>query len=207
MMIEIICEVGISHGGSLSIALEMVDIAKERGADIVKFQTFTAENTLKKNDPDYNTIKELELSRGSFKLISKHCRDIGIEFMSTPDHLDDLKFLVEEIGVKRIKIGSADLTNQPLLDAAYRTGKPVILSTGMATLDEIKQALPHDGGFVSVTLLHCVSLYPTQFEETNLSAIKELAGVGYPVGFSDHTVGAMAASLAVALGATVIEKH
>lgn len=207
MSVEIICEVGVTHDGSLPIALQMVDTAKKCGANVVKFQTFTAENTLKKDDPDFKTIKELELSKGSFKLIAKHCRDVGIEFMSTPDHLDDLKFLVEELGVKRIKIGSADLTNKPLVEAAFRTGKPVLISTGMSNLKEVKQALPHDGGFVSVTLLHCVSLYPTPFEDANLSAIKELSKLGYPVGFSDHTIGSMAASLAVALGATVIEKH
>lgn len=206
-MVEIIAEVGVTHGGILKNALNMVDEVYKTGATIIKFQTFTAENTLRKNDPDFKTIKSLELSRGSFKLLAKHCEDVGIEFMSTPDHIDDLKFLVEEIGVKRIKIGSADLTNKPLVDAAYRTGKPVILSTGMSTLSEVDKALPHDGGFVSITLLHCVSLYPTQLEDTNLCAIKTLLGLRYPVGFSDHTVGSLAASLAVALGATVIEKH
>lgn len=206
-MVEIIAEIGISHEGKLPTALKLVDEAKRVGAGVCKFQTFTAETTLRSTDPDFKTIKDLELSRSSFRLIAKHCEDVGIEFMSTPDHLDDLKFLVEEMGVKRIKIGSADLTNKPLVDAAYRTGKPVIMSTGMATLDEVYKALPHDGGFVPITLLHCVSLYPTQLEETNLLAIRQLIKLGYPVGFSDHTIGSIAAVMAVTLGATVIEKH
>src|SRR5713226_349994 len=99
MTIEIVAEIGISHGGSLPVALHMVDAYQKCGATVVKFQTFQTEKTLRKNDPDYKVLKELELSRGSFKLIAKHCNDSQIEFMSTPDHLDDLKFLVEELGV------------------------------------------------------------------------------------------------------------
>ena len=208
MPVEIIAEVGVTHGGLLPIALSMVDTAKKCGADAVKFQTFTAENTLRKTDPDFNTIKGLELSKGSFSLIAKHCEDVGIEFMSTPDHIDDLKFLVEELGVRRIKIGSADLLNEGLVTAAFKTGLPVIMSTGMSDINEVKQAvLCNDGVAGPITLLHCVSLYPTEFEDANLLSIKQLMRMGFAAGFSDHTIGSMASSLAVALGASVIEKH
>lgn len=207
-MIEVIAEAGITHCGSLKTACELADAAKESGVDVVKFQTFKAETTLRPNDPDFKLIKSLELNYSDFKKLAKHCEGIKIEFMSTPDHLDDLKFLVDECNVKRIKIGSADLLNRPLVEAAYRTGKPVILSTGMATIEEINSILPHDGGFVSITLLHCISLYPTPYDQANLRAIARLRQFfSYPIGYSDHTVGAMAVYLAIALGATVIEKH
>lgn len=208
---ELIAEVGVTHLGKLKTALELADIAKQSGADVVKFQTFRAETTLRKNDPNFSKITGLELPYADFIKLAKHCEDIKIEFMSTPDHLNDLRFLVEECGVKRIKIGSADLLNRPLMDMAYRTGKPIILSTGMATLVEVKAALPHatDPYVMSacITLLHCVSLYPTPPEQVNLRAISSLKALGYPVGLSDHTVGPMACFLALALGATIIEKH
>jgi N,N'-diacetyllegionaminate synthase len=207
MSVEIIGEVGVTHEGHLPTALSMVEVAKKSGADAVKFQTFTAEKTLRKTDPDFNIIKKHELSKGSFKLIAKHCDDVGIEFMSTPDHPDDLKFLVEEIGVKRIKIGSADLLNRPLREAAYNSKLPVLLSTGMSNINEVWAALPSSDTYTDVTLMHCVSLYPTPFENTNLKAIKALQALGFPVGFSDHTIGCTASELAIALGATVIEKH
>jgi N,N'-diacetyllegionaminate synthase len=205
--VEIIAEAGITHGGSLRVAQELADHALRAGTDCVKFQTYLPSKLLRKTDPDRLQLEKLALSFPDFIKLAKHCESIGIEFLSTPGELDSLKFLIEECGVKRIKIGSDDLTYKPLVEAAYRSGLPVILSTGMASLDEVFGALPHDGGFVSLTLMHCTSLYPCPIEKTNLRAINALRSLGYPVGYSDHTVGFNAAWLAMALGATIIEKH
>lgn len=206
-MVELIAEAGVTAQGNLKTAYELCDAAKDAGADVVKFQTFKTETTVRLQDPYFRQLQKVEMPRAYFVNIADHCREIGIEFMSTPDHLDDLKFLIDECDVKRIKIGSADLTNTPLVEAAYRSGKPVILSTGMATRDEVAKALPYDGGYVSITLLHCTSLYPTPYDQANLRAINQLKEFRYPVGYSDHTIGPMAVYLAMALGATVIEKH
>jgi N-acetylneuraminate synthase/N,N'-diacetyllegionaminate synthase len=208
MNVLIISEAGVGHDGKLEKALRLCDAAKIAGADICKFQTFVPELAIDKNSKDYELLKSLALSFTNFKKIATHCEDIKIEFMSTPDDLYSLKFLVEECGVKRIKIGSGSLTHPPLVDAAYRTGLPVILSTGMASEAEIHKALPHDSGFVSIILLHCVSLYPCPIELANLNAITTLKKFGYPVGYSDHTTSVAAIPIAaVALGATIIEKH
>jgi len=139
--------------------------------------------------------------------LALYCEHIGIEFMSTPGDLDSLRFLVEECGVKRLKIGSDDLTYQPLRDSAYKSGLPCILSTGMATLADVREALPKVPG-VDLTLLHCVSLYPCRVEDVNLRAMDTLSeAFGWPVGYSDHTDTIAACLIAVARGATVIEKH
>jgi N,N'-diacetyllegionaminate synthase len=206
--VEIIAEAGVSHNGDLATALKLCDAAKEARADIVKFQTYVPEKALAVNSKHFPLLKSLALPLIAFQKISDHCRNINIEFMSTPDDLDSLNFLVKECGVKRIKIGSGSLTYKPLVDAAYKTGKPVILSTGMATCEEIERALPHDGGYVPITLMHCVSLYPCPFEEANLKAIHTLRKFGYPVGYSDHTTSKESVPvMAVAAGATIIEKH
>lgn len=206
--IEIIAEAGVNHNGDLETALKLCDATKEARATICKFQTYVPEKAVDKNNKDYESLASLALPFSAFKTIAKHCENIKIEFCSTPDDLDSLKFLVEECGVKRLKIGSGSLTYKPLVEAAYRSGLPVILSTGMATCEEINQALPHDGGFVPITLMHCVSLYPCPFEIANLGAIKTLGKFGCPVGYSDHTMSTeQIPVMAVALGATVIEKH
>src|SRR6266853_1151908 len=163
MSVLIIAECGISHNGSVDEALRMCDAAKEAGADIIKSQTYLPEIAIDKNSKDYDLLSSLALSFDDFLKISKHCEDIGIEFCSTPDDLHSLKFLVDECGVKRIKIGSGSLTYEPLLEAIGKTGKatlPIILSTGMATEAEIKKAIGDIvwGGSYSpwnITLLHC----------------------------------------------------
>jgi len=204
--IEIVAEAGINHNGSIKTALELVDAAKDAGADIIKFQTFITEKTIRMTDPDFEVIKSCELPHQLFKTIAQHCEDAGIEFMSTPDEQDSLKFLVEEVGVKRIKIGSADLLNWDLVSAAMRTGLPLIVSTGMATMDEIRSALggPADYDF---TLLHCVSLYPCPEDAANVAAMDDLSRFGLPVGYSDHTEGYTACLAAAGRGAVMLEKH
>jgi len=207
-VVEILAEAGISHLGQLKSALKLADCAKRAEATAVKYQTFIPDKIYRSGSLGNNFLKDHALSFADFVIVSKHCEDIGIEFMSTPGDVTSLKFLIEECGIKRIKIGSDDLTYEPLIHEAYWSGKPVLLSTGMATINEISQALPW--AFVTeidLTLMHCTSLYPCPNDKLNLRAISTLAKFGYPVGFSDHTFMFTASCLAIALGATVIEKH
>jgi len=212
MTVIIIAEAGVSHNGSVDEALRMCDAAKESGATIVKFQTYLPEIAIDKNSKDYDLLSSLALSFDDFLKIAKHCEDIGIEFCSTPDDLHSLKFLVDECGVKRIKIGSGSLTYKPLLEAAAITKLPMILSTGMATETEIEEAIrvihPYAAP-IDLTLLHCVSLYPCPIELANLKVITTMKdNFFFNIGYSDHTLSVVAIPCAaVALGATVIEKH
>ncbi len=205
-MTLIIAEAGVNHNGDFDAALKLADAAKEAGADIVKFQTFLPDKLVRRSDPSYDAIRDMALSYSQFLRLASHCRDIGIEFMSTPGELDSLRFLVEECGVARIKIGSDDLTYAPLVRAAYASKLPVILSTGMATLIEIRDAMPPP--WIDVSLLHCVSLYPCFDHEANLRALDTLSDeFQCPVGYSDHTAGIHVPLIAVACGAEIIEKH
>jgi N,N'-diacetyllegionaminate synthase len=206
MPVTIIAEAGISHGGSLAVAQRLVDHAKEAAADIVKFQTYDPDALLHEHDPSKPLLKSLALDRRKFLKLARHCEKTDIEFMSTPGDLDSLKFLVEECGVGRIKIGSDDLTYEPLVSAAYATGLPVLLSTGLSTLEEVRHALPAVP-VSSLTLLQCTSCYPTRLTDVNLRAMDALRTLGWPVGYSDHTGHTRACLAAVARDATVIEKH
>jgi N,N'-diacetyllegionaminate synthase len=206
LRIEVISEAGLEHCGSPGLAYQLVEAAKEAGADVVKFQTYDVSKLLRGDDIDRWTLSRLSLPRHEFIGISRYAEVMGIEFMSTPGDLDSLKFLVEEVGVKRIKIGSDDLTYGPLLEAAEVTGLPVILSTGLATMDEISKAITHLHP-EKTTLLHCVSAYPTDPVDANLRAMGALSKFGLPVGYSDHTIGFTACLGAAALGAVMIEKH
>lgn len=208
MTVEIIAECGLNHLGKLDIAKKMVEAACVADVDVVKFQTYTPDAIVYKNDKNYKTLKELALSRKDFINLAKFCKSMKIEFLSTPGDVDSLKFLVEEVGVRRIKIGSDDLTYQPLVWAAIQTGLPLILSTGMATIGEIQKAVNLAKKYSSgCTLLHCVSLYPCPIELANLKAIDELRRFGYSVGYSDHVAGYWAAVYSTVLGVSIIEKH
>jgi len=204
--VQVILEAGLNHNGSLETAIKMVDAANKAGADVIKFQTYTCEKLLQPGHPDWDALKELELSREDFVKIAQYCGEIGIEFMSTPGDLDSLDFLVNDLKVKRIKIGSDDLFYKPLLYKAISSGRPVIVSTGMASLTDIGKALPTNF-YGKVTLLHCVSLYPCPPEKANLNAMRKLKWFGCPVGYSDHVPGIQAAVAAATLGACIIEKH
>lgn len=206
MPVEVIAEAGISHLGLLMSALQLADIAKQSGADALKIRTYDVDKILRPGDRNHLLYSNISLSRDNTKTLANHCTKIGLEFMSTPGDLDSLKFLVEECGVKRIKIGSDDLTHRPLVEAAYETGLPVILSTGMSTIDDIKGALPSNENN-SITLMHCVSLYPTPMGMANLLRLKKLHVLGYQLGYSDHTQTFVSAYMAMALGAIIIEKH
>ena len=209
----IIAEAGICHSGSVERAFDLVEAAKGAGAHIVKFQTYQTGKLLHRSDQNYDLLKELELPFDAFKRIAAHCDAIGIEFCSTPGDVECLDFLMHECGVKRIKIGSDDLTNMPLVSAAYETWLPVILSTGMATLEDVSRAVFGNSFFPKaineITLLHCVSLYPCPAELVNLRAMgtlrREFPGIS--IGYSDHTTGTDACVIAAALGASVVEKH
>ena len=215
MPITIIAEIGLNHNGSLQRALYLVDAAKIAGANLVKFQTYRTEKLLHPSDPSYDRLKKLELPLSDFVKIAAHCEAVGIEFLSTPGDVECLEFLVKECGMKRVKIGSDDLTNKPLTKACAETRLPLIISTGMATAEEIREMLQwifYPDIWSSLTLMHCVSLYPTPLEMANLSRMRELrryfcSAVPMSFGYSDHTRTQVACTSAAALGARIIEAH
>jgi len=218
----IIAEAGVNHNGDVNLAKKLIDAAKKARADAVKFQTFKAENVVTKNaekadyqkettgrGSQYEMIKKLELSEDDFRELAEYARERNITFLSSPFCKESVD-LLDEIGVPAFKIASGEITNFPLLKHVSSKGKPIILSTGMATLGEIEEALKaiRSGGVKDIILLHCVTSYPAKIEDVNLKAIQTLkCAFKLPVGFSDHTMGIAIPVAAVALGACVIEKH
>lgn len=221
----VIAEAGVNHNGDVALAKKLCDAAREAGADIVKFQLFRTEAIVTREasqadyqrentgqaESQYDMLKKLELSSAQMLAVKEHCERIGIEFLATPDDDASLDDLVAW-GVRLIKVGSGETTNVPFLRRIGATKKPVILSTGMTTLAEVEGALNAlvEGGAErsSITILHCTTAYPTPWNEVNLRAMDTLrAAFQLPVGFSDHTMGIDVPLAAVALGATVIEKH
>ena len=219
----IIAEAGVNHNGSLEIAKKMVDSAALCGVDAIKFQTFKAENLVSKIAPkaDYqieNTqnhesqlrmIEKLALSYDEFRKLHQYCIDKKILFLSTPFDLESIDFL-EELGMPIWKIPSGEITNLPYLMKIAKTGKPIIMSTGMCEMDEIKAAIQvlQGNGAEQIQLLHCNTEYPTPYEDVNLLAMQTLKNeFGCEVGYSDHTQGIEVPIAAVALGAGIIEKH
>jgi len=227
----IIAEAGVNHNGDEKMALALVEAAVKSGADAVKFQTFSADKLTRKGaekaeyqkqatgDGDqHGMLKALEMSENLHQRLFSRCAELGIEFMSTAFDEESLDFLVA-LGIKRIKVPSGEITNAPLLRHMAGKGLPLIVSTGMAELDEVVAAvdviraarIAH--GFAEplaemVTILHCTSNYPTESADVNLRAMNTMARTtGLPVGYSDHTLGLAVSTGAVALGATVIEKH
>lgn len=219
----IIAEAGVNHNGDIEIAKKLVDEAVLAGADAVKFQTFKAENLVCRNaekaayqkettdigESQFEMLKKLELTPDMHEQLICYCRQKKIEFLSTPFDIDSLYYLIR-CGLDIIKIPSGEITNYPLLREVGKTGKKVILSSGMSTLDEVKDAVKvlTDNGSVEVTVLHCNTEYPTPFVDVNLNAMLTLKSeLGVCVGYSDHTQGIEVPIAAVALGASVIEKH
>lgn len=218
---EIIAEAGINHNGQLRVAKRLVDEAVEAGADVVKFQTFDPEEVVTEETEkadyqkrsgsggQYEMLSDVTLSSAEHEALVEHCEERGIEFMSTPYNSESVE-LLESLGVERYKIASADIVNKPLLREVAATGKPIILSTGMATLGEIERAveLLRDEGCDELTLLHCVSCYPAEPEQVNMRFMETLrTAFDVPVGFSDHTLGTDVAVMAAGRGAHVVEKH
>lgn len=245
----VIAEAGVNHNGSPELAMRLVDVAAEAGADAVKFQSFRADKLVgraapraeyqKRNQPgegsQHDMLRKLELSEQVQRELCARAGSRGIEFMSSPFDAESVDFLASAIQVKRLKIGSGEITNAPLLLHAARTGLPLILSTGMSTLDEVEAALgvlafgyadavspPATSAFHAayqsaagrgalrekVSLLHCTSEYPAPAHEINLRAMDTLRDTfGLPTGFSDHSDGIAAAIAAAARGAVIVEKH
>jgi len=221
----IIAEIGANHNGDMQLAKEMILSAKQSGADCVKFQSWTPESLVSKEEYDKNqvytdskkkhfgSLKEMvekyALSRDNHFELKEYCNKINIDFSSSPFSNGEIDLLVE-LDVPFIKIASMDINNIPLLRYAAQTQKPMIASTGMAELSEIDKAIKviESEGNTNITLLHCISIYPPKFEDIHLRNIKMLKQTfGYPVGFSDHSIGVEIPLAAAALGATIIEKH
>ncbi len=219
----IIAEAGVNHNGQLALAKQLVEAAVESGADAVKFQSFVAtglvsgaapkaQYQLQTTDPgetQFEMIKRLELSPAAHRTLRDYCRQLGIQFLSTPFDRTSADLLTE-LEVPAFKISSGDITDWPFLDYVARSGKPIILSTGMSYLKEVEQALQviRDAGNNETILLHCISNYPAAAADANLRAMKTMADqFQVPIGFSDHTAGTTVAIAAVALGASAIEKH
>jgi N,N'-diacetyllegionaminate synthase len=219
----IIAEAGVNHNGSIKNAFKLIDIAKKAGADIVKFQTFKAEKVVSRyaqkaeyqkkfsntNETQFEMLKKLELSYEQLNLISKYCIKKGIIFLSTPFDIESIDIL-ERLNMGMYKIPSGEITNLPYLIKVASLGKPIILSTGMSSLDEIDIALNilKTNGAADVYVLHCNTQYPTPFEDVNLLAMNTIKNrFSVKVGYSDHTLGIEIPIAAVALGAQIIEKH
>jgi N,N'-diacetyllegionaminate synthase len=220
----VIAEAGVNHNGDIAMALQLCDAAHAAGADAVKFQTFRAQDLVVPGAPtaeyqarqtgesdQFTMLQRLELNQAQHEEIQAHCRRIGIEFFSTPFSVDAVEMLVK-MGVTRIKLSSGELTHRALVMRAAQARLPLLVSTGMATVDEIREALQWiqmaRGDLDEVTVLHCTSAYPAPDNILNLTAIRSMMrDLGVPIGYSDHSLGVEASLAAVALGATVIEKH
>lgn len=224
--ILVIAEAGVNHNGSLDLAKQLIDVAAEAGADYVKFQTFKANKLVTQNarkaqyqslnyqdgsDLQYDMLKKLELSPNDHIVLINYAKTKGINFLSTGFDEDSVDYL-DELGIPYFKIPSGEINNLPFLRHIAGKGKPVILSTGMADLNEIKDALnilTNEGLKLNdITVLHCTTEYPAPIEEVNLRAMQQISDVcKVKVGYSDHTVGIEISLAAAAMGATVIEKH
>lgn len=245
----IIAEAGVNHNGSFFLAKQLVDVAKQAGVDAVKFQTFKVENLVTKSaqqadyqvenigetTSQYQMLKDLELSFEEFKDLKQYCDEKKIHFLSTPFDFESVDFLVDELNMDIVKIPSGELTNLPFLHYIATKQKKMIISTGMATIEEIHEALsfiayglglPNEDVIYEnvqayykkestkqllekyVTILHCTTEYPAPFDSINLLAMHDIANkTGLEIGFSDHSQGIAVPIAAVAQGATIIEKH
>ena len=222
----IIAEAGVNHNGSLEMALQLIDVAVAAGADAVKFQTFKAEKIIAVSAPkagyqkettgsdesQLERVKKLELDETAHTRLYQYCQHKGIQFLSTPFDLESID-LLSRLGLEIFKIPSGEITNLPYLRKLGALKKRLILSTGMADLGEIEDALDvlteSGTSLENITVLHCNTEYPTQFEDVNLRAMLTIQNAfsGISVGYSDHTLGIEVPIAAVAMGARVIEKH
>ena len=220
----VIAEAGVNHNGDISLGLRLCDAAKSAGADAVKFQTFRAEDLVVRGTPtakyqerqtgaqdQFLMLEKLELSQDQHELIKAHCDAIGIEFFSTPFSLAAVDMLLK-LGVRRLKLSSGELTHRALVEHAASTQLPLLMSTGMGTMQEINEAIEWveaaRGHLNGVVVLHCTSAYPAPDGTLNLRAMVSMAtDLGLAIGYSDHSLGIEASLAAVALGACVIEKH
>ena len=221
----IIAEAGVNHNGSLEMAKQLIDGAVNAGVDIVKFQTFKAEKLVSESaqkaayqkettgaaESQYQMIKKLELDKETHQVLMDYCQQQGIEFLSTPFDFESIE-LLHQLGLNIYKIPSGEITNYPYLKALAKYNKRVIMSTGMARIGEIEDALEaltcNGTDREKITILQCNTEYPTPFDDVNLNAMLTIKqAFNLPVGYSDHTRGIEVPIAAVAMGATVIEKH
>jgi N,N'-diacetyllegionaminate synthase len=225
MTVLIIAEAGVNHNGNLGLAKQLIDVAADAGADVVKFQTFTADRLVTRgatkadyqtrttdiNETQHEMLRHLEITPEMHQEIVSHCKKRAIDFFSTGFDIESVDFLAD-LGQEHFKIPSGEITNLPYLQHIGRMKKPVILSTGMADMEEIQAAIDVLEEFGTsrkrITVLHCTTEYPTPMLDVNLRAMLSIKNAfGVDVGYSDHTRGIEVAIAAVALGATVIEKH
>ena len=217
----VVAEAGVNHNGDLKMAKRLIDAAQDAGADAVKFQNWITEEIVTSEVPkptyqenttgksQYAMLRQLELSDADFEILAKHAKSREVVFLSTPEGEKCTDF-IESLGVPAFKIGSADLTNHPHLTYVAKKGRPMIVSTGMATLEEVKEAVEaiERAGNDEIILLHCTSAYPARLQDANLLAMLTLRNeLNLQVGYSDHTTGIGVAILAALLGASLIEKH
>ena len=223
----IIAEIGANHNGDMELAKKMIDSAKECGADCVKFQSWTKDSIFSRkvyndnyflkddyrNRTDY-TLEEIvdkfHIGAQEHRQLKKYCDEIGIDFNSTPFSKAEVDLLVDELNVPFIKVASMDLNNIPFLTYIASKGKPVVISTGLCGMADVCEAINclEENGCSEIVLLHCVSIYPPQDDEVNLNNIDTLRiNFGYPVGYSDHTLGTIAPIMSLAKNVYIIEKH
>ncbi len=219
----IIAEAGVNHNGELELAKKMIEVAAKAGADYIKFQTFVPEKLVSKyaakaeyqkdsgsaEETQLQMLQKLTLKTKDFFELKRYCKELGIGFLSTPFDMESIAFL-KKINMDFWKIPSGEVTNFPYLKALAKTGRPIIMSTGMCEMNEIEMAVHvlQKYGAGDIKLLHCNTEYPTPFEDVNLRAMAEMQKkFNIEVGYSDHTEGIEVAIAAAALGATVIEKH
>ncbi len=205
----IIAEVGTNHDGEIERAFAHIDSAAESGADVVKFQSFLADEMVAIDDDNYELLKKLEMPKEWYPELMTRCHERGVRFLSTATNFTSLEWM-EEYGAWGYKVASCNITHKPLIDKLIEIRKPVFISTGLASLDEIKelQSYCRTNGLRDYTFLHCVSKYPTPYSSMrlkNISALKDM--LDCDIGFSDHSPGINMPVAAVALGARVIEKH
>ena len=221
--VYVIAEAGVNHNGDINQAIKLIKAAAKAGADAVKFQTFKAEQVTTKKSPtaayqkknvgednQWKLLRPLEIKEKDYPRLIKECKKNKIEFMSTPHgHIDSVKLLMSMI--REWKVGSGDLTNLPFLEYLGKTNKPIILSTGMATIDEVGEAVEiiEATGNKKITILQCTTNYPCPDEDANVAMMLDIQEhfPEYKIGYSDHTTNIEASILAVSLGAKVIEKH
>lgn len=216
----IIAEIGVNHNGDVNLAKKMIKSASECGVDAVKFQTFKSEDLVTENAKTANyqqinvnensqlkMLKKLELTYADFTELKDYASKCNVLFISSPFDIESVD-LLESLNVPFYKLGSGELNNFELIDYIQKTDKPMILSTGMATLNEIKETYDFIEKKENLIILHCITGYPSSFEEANLNFIKTLQEeLDVPIGFSDHSIGIELPIAAVALGACVVEKH
>lgn len=223
MSVLIIAEAGVNHNGSFELAKKMADVAKAAGADIVKYQTAVPELVISRFAPkaeyqkestgeaesQLEMVKKIHFGFAEHRKLKEYCDSIGIKYLSTPFDMDSIDFLAG-MDMPVWKIPSGEVTNLPYLEKVARVKKPIIMSTGMCEIPEIKAALDvlYSNGADDVTILHCNTEYPTPLKDANVKAMLDIQkNFGTKVGYSDHTLGLEAPLAAVALGATVVEKH